>query len=75
MQDGGWSWGLWGEQNFPETTGPPHYLPDGRTCVLPVRLKPGNTYALWLNSETLLNFTDTEGQPAVPYLLIFETRK
>jgi predicted Ser/Thr protein kinase len=75
MQDLSWSWSAWGEENFPETIGQPSYSPDGRTGVLPVKLEPGTVYALWLNSEHLHNFTDREGRPAVPYLLIFETRK
>jgi hypothetical protein len=40
-----------------------------------VRLEPGRTYAWWLNSDKFKNFTDLAGRPAVPYLLIFETRK
>jgi hypothetical protein len=40
--------------------------------VLPVKLEPGRTYALWLNSG---NFKDSGGQRAVPYLLVFETKK
>jgi hypothetical protein len=56
-------------------TGPPRFLADGRTCVLPVRLKPGKLYATWVNSDSQMTFTDTAGQPALPYLLIFETRK
>ncbi len=75
MQDGSWSWSTWGEENYPETTGQPRYLADGWTCVLPVKLKPGKLYAIWLNSETFKNFKDANGQPALPYLLIFETRK
>lgn len=75
MRDGSWSWTIWGEENFPETTGSARYLADGRTCVLPVRLKPGKLYAIWLNSEHHHDFKDREGQSAVPYLLIFETRK
>ncbi len=73
MKDRSWSWTTWGEQNFPEVTGPIRYLPDGRTCVLPVKLKAGKVYATWLNSETFQNFQDQAGQPAVPYLLIFKT--
>ncbi len=75
MRDGSWSWTIWGEENFPETTGSARYLADGRTCVLPVKLKPGKLYALWLNSEYHHDFKDREGQSAVPYVLIFETRK
>jgi len=75
MQDGSWSWSAWGEGYYPETTGSAHYLEDGRTCALPVKLKPGRVYAIWLNSGKVHDFRDTDGQPAVPYLLIFETRK
>ena len=78
MQDGSWSWSAWGEEYeeyYPETTGSAHYLEDGRTCALPVKLKPGRVYAIWLNSGKFHDFKDTNGQPAVPYLLIFETRK
>jgi LysM repeat protein len=73
MQDGSWSWSTWGEENFPETTGGPKYLQDGRTCVLPVKLQPDKFYAIWLNSDTFKNFTDASGRPAVPYLLTFFT--
>ncbi len=75
MADGSWSWSTWGTDTFPETTGKPHYLADKRTCVLPVKLRPGRTYATWLNSENFGNFKDADGHPAVPYLLIFTTRK
>ena len=73
MQDGNMSWSMWGEENYPETTGEPKYLQDGRTCVLPVKLQPNKFYALWLNSEKFKNFKDTGGRPAVPYLLTFYT--
>ena len=75
MEDGSWSWSTWGEENFPETTGEPRYLADGRTCVLPVKLKPGKFYATWLNSDKFHNFKDRTGRPAVPYLFSFETAK
>lgn len=73
MQDGSWSWSTWGEENYPEATGKPHYLGDARTCVLPVKLQPNKFYAIWLNSDKFKNFTDTLGHPAVPYLLTFFT--
>ncbi|MCC6233893.1 MAG: HEAT repeat domain-containing protein [Verrucomicrobiales bacterium] len=73
MQDGSWSWSTWGEKNFPELTGKPHYLPDARTCVVPVKLESGRFYAIWLNSEKFRNFKDTHGTPAVPYLFTFRT--
>jgi RNA polymerase sigma-70 factor (ECF subfamily) len=75
MQDGSWSWSTWGEENYPKTTSKPRYMDDKRTCVLPVQLKPGRSYAIWLNSQNFGNFKDSEGKSAVPYLLVFETRK
>jgi RNA polymerase sigma-70 factor (ECF subfamily) len=73
MQDGSWSWSTWSEENFPETTGKPRYLADGRTCVLPVKPQPGRFYATWLNSQRFGNFKDAGGRSAVPYLLTFVT--
>lgn len=73
MQDGSWSWTTFGEDSFPEISGKIHYLDDGRTCVAPVKLQPGKFYATWLNSDNFQNFKDTNGIPAVPYLLTFKT--
>jgi hypothetical protein len=75
MADGSWSWATFGKENFPKLDGKPKYLADKRTAVLPVKLEPGKTYALWLNNEKFRNFKDTDGRPAVPYLLVFKTRK
>lgn len=75
MADGSWSWSTWGKNTFPPTAGKPHYEADHRTCVLPVKLEPGHTYAIWLNSENFGNFRDSSGMKAVPYLLVFETKK
>jgi RNA polymerase sigma-70 factor (ECF subfamily) len=74
MKDGSWSWSTSGNGKFPDTTGKPHYLADGRTCVLPVKLIPGTAYAIWLNSQKFKNFKDANGTPAVPYHLVFTTR-
>jgi hypothetical protein len=73
MHDGSWSWCNLGEESFPEMAGKIHYLPDGRTCVMPVKLQPGKFYATWLNTENFRNFKDRDRQPAVPYLLTFQT--
>jgi RNA polymerase sigma-70 factor (ECF subfamily) len=75
MADGSWSWAMFGKENFPKVDGKPKYLADRRTAVLPVKLEPGKTYALWLNSEKFQNFKDADGRPAVPYLLVFRTKK
>jgi len=74
MADGSWSWSTAWENSTPESIGDPHYLDDQRTCLLKVRLEPGHSYAWWLNSEQFKNFRDRAGQPAVPYLLTFETK-
>jgi RNA polymerase sigma-70 factor (ECF subfamily) len=74
MQGGTWSWCVLSKENYPGTSEAPKYLEDKRTCVLPVKLQPGKTYAVWINSEKFFEFKDTKGQPAVPYLLVFRTR-
>jgi hypothetical protein len=75
MADGGWSWVRESEETYPKTTGKPKYLKDKRTCVLPVKLEPGTTYAVWINTADYQNFTDADGRVAVPYLLVFQTKK
>jgi serine/threonine protein kinase len=74
MTDGSWSWSTAWENSTPETVGQIHYETDQRTCVLKAKLEPGRTYAWWLNSDKFKNFTDIAGRPAVPYLLIFQTK-
>ena len=63
------------KETFPETAGQIHYLSDKRTCVMPVKLQPGKTYVLWFNRAQFNSFRDTANNPAVPYQLVFETRK
>jgi hypothetical protein len=74
MTDQSWSWSTASEDTTIEPSGDVHYLDDKRTCVMPVQLKPRRTYAVWLNTEKFQNFQDTKNRPAIPYLLIFETR-
>lgn len=75
MTDGSWSWTTAWQDSTPEIIGQPRYESDYRTCVIKVKLEPGRTYAFWLNSEKFHNFTDLAGRPAVPYLLIFQTKQ
>jgi hypothetical protein len=76
MMDGNWSVCQVSKEHFPESgVGKIHYLPDKRTCVMPVKLQPGRTYVLWLNLGRFQNFRDAEGHSSVPYQLVFETRK
>ena len=74
MTDKSWSWSQISDDTFPKSDKQPHYEKDGKTCVYPVTLQPGRTYAIWLNSEKFHNFKDSDGRPAVPYLLVFETK-
>ena len=76
MMDKSWSWASdagYGED--PEAAGDITYDKDKKTCVLPVKLKPGTTYAIWVNSARFGNFKDADGKSAVPYLLVFQTKK
>jgi RNA polymerase sigma-70 factor (ECF subfamily) len=75
MKDGTWSWSTLSKESFPEVDGTPRYLDDERTCVLPVKLQPEKTYAIWVNSIKFQNFKDSNGIPSVPYLLVFRTTK
>jgi hypothetical protein len=73
MMNGSCSW-CYDPEKF-KTTGKPRYESDARTCVLPVKLEPGKTYTIWLNTETFRNFRDATGRAAVPYMLEFTTRR
>lgn len=75
MQGDAWSWAIADATQFPRMEGQPAFLPDRRTCELPVQLEPGRTYAIWLNSDKHRDFKDLAGQSAVPYLLVFKTRE
>ena len=74
MKDGSWSWTQAAKDTFPEIIGKPKYLEDKRTCVLDVNLEPKKTYVIWVNSQKFAGFKDTDGNPSVPYLLIFQTK-
>ena len=74
MRDGSWSWSTVSKETAPEIVGKPQYLDDKRTCVAEVKLEPKKTYILWLNSQKFGSFKDTEGNAAVPYLLVFQTK-
>ncbi len=63
------------KETFPNTGKNMHYLTDKRTCVVPVKLEPEKTYVLWFNKGEHNSFRDTDNNPAVPYLLVFQTGK
>jgi RNA polymerase sigma-70 factor (ECF subfamily) len=74
MEDGNWSWAQISDDTYPETTGKPHYEDDARTCVLPVKLKPGQTYVILLNKPPFTSFVDQDGHKALEYWLVFQTK-
>lgn len=74
MLDRSWSWVQVSRESLPEFTGEVRYLPDRRTCVAPVRLQPGRTYALIINGGRHKSFKDSTGKEAMSYLLVFRTR-
>jgi hypothetical protein len=70
-----WSWLQYTPETFPQIDKNNIRYLDKRTCVLPVKLKPGKTYVIRINSQKYNYFKDKNGNSAVPYLLVFETRK
>ncbi len=68
-----WSFVQVSDATFPKAD-TPKYKADGRTIVLPVTLEPGKPYVIWVNSAKSNAFRDQAKNPAVPYLLVFETR-
>lgn len=74
MKDHTWSWATAWPESTPEMVEKPKYDPDGKTCVLKVKLEPNKTYGYWVNSQQFKNFKDQQGHAAVPYLLAFQTK-
>ncbi len=62
MRDGNMSWVTMSKESFPGLVGKAKFADDKRTCVLSVKLQPGKTYAIWLNSEKFRNFKDVGGK-------------
>jgi hypothetical protein len=71
---GGMSW-CGGGPGFPASPEgkKAYWTKDGKTCVLPVELKPGREYQLGLNSRSYQNFTSEEGVPLTPVGYTFKT--
>ncbi|MGA2027322.1 MAG: Ig-like domain-containing protein [Syntrophobacteraceae bacterium] len=74
MTDGSWSWAQMSKETFPEVVGKPKYLDDQRTCIVNVKLEPHKTYVVWINSQEFSGFKDVDGNSAVPFLLVFQTK-
>ena len=52
----------------------PYDLAADKIRIEAVKLEPGKTYGYWINSQSFKNFKDQQGHPAVPYLLVFQTK-
>ena|GEM_PF-5202479 len=72
MNTGGSSW-TGGGESFPETPGKPKWI-DKRTCVLPVKLQPGKSYTLGINSKNFKNFKSKDSTPVEPVVYTFSTK-
>ena len=75
MLDQSWSWVIVTKESFPVRKDKPRFLEDHRTCVWPVVLEPGKTYAMWINTDRQTGFMDLDRHASVPYLLVFQTKK
>ena len=71
----GWSWVRESPESFPPTAGEAFLTPDGRAAALPVRLEPGRSYVVWLNSEQHRDFRDRRGVELSPVRWTFTTRQ
>ncbi|HLA83771.1 MAG TPA: PEGA domain-containing protein [Thermoguttaceae bacterium] len=71
----GISW-VGGGPHYPEVPDgkKPHWSKDGKTCYLPVNLKPGWDYRLGLNSPSFKNFKSRAGVALKPVIYSFHTR-
>lgn len=69
-----WSVVQLSKETVPLIDGEVRYLEDKRTCVIPVKLEPGKKYAVWFNKDKFKGFRDAENNPAIPYLLVFQTK-
>ncbi|MBI5154378.1 S41 family peptidase [Candidatus Poribacteria bacterium] len=71
MNPGSWSW-CGGGGDYPELTGRPSYR-DEFTAVLPVKLKPEQSYRLAINCASARNFRSQMGVSAEPVSFRFTT--
>ena len=58
---------------FPTIDGKVHFKGDGRTFVIPVKLKANTVYAFSINSNQKIGFQGINGKPAQPYIISFKT--
>ena len=71
----GWSWVTEGGATFPPMAGKGYQTADRRAAALPVRLEPGRTYVIWLNSQQYDGFRGADGTPLPPLRWEFSTAR
>ncbi len=73
MNKGGWSFCQKSEVDFPTISGTPSYDESGMVITLPVRLSPGKTYNIYLNSPAFSGFRSAQGHVLQPVHYTFAT--
>jgi RNA polymerase sigma-70 factor (ECF subfamily) len=73
MDREGWAWVVENPTTSPET-GESRFDPTGRSNTVEVRLEPGRSYVVWVNSPDYPYFRDPTGVPATPVRWTFSTR-
>jgi RNA polymerase sigma-70 factor (ECF subfamily) len=73
MDPGGWAWVVEGPETAPEI-GDAHWENGGQTSRVQVRLEPGRSYVVWVNSPQFSYFRDPAGVAATPFRWTFSTR-
>ncbi len=73
MDREGWAWVIEDKSTAPDI-GESTWDAEVRTNSAPVRLEPGKTYVVWINSPQYSYFKDPQGRTATPVRWSFTTR-
>ena len=73
MDREGWAWVIESKSTAPDI-GESSWDVEVRTNTAPVRLEPGRTYVVWINSPQYSYFKDPQGRASTPVRWSFTTR-
>ena len=62
-----------GGPEYPDITGKPRWIDDGKTVIFSVKLKPNHTYRCSVNNQKFDGFISKRGFSAVPHPIEFKT--